>query len=174
MSYQEFCYMMNREFGGDKLSEEELKLLFDKIDSNKSQYISYAEFKESFQIVDSKSESWQVNVMQKICDSIRKSKTQLKTFFLSLDSDKSGKVDINEFKVGLESMNVLLEQPLTDDQITIIYSTIDKDSDGFIDFNEFLSAFSVVQNNTEGLQQINNTEGQQINNTEGQQINESS
>jgi len=38
----------------------------------------------------------------------------------------------------------------------------------------FLSAFSVVQNNTEGLQQINNTEGQQINNTEGQQINESS
>jgi len=155
MSYQEFSYMMNREFGGEKLTEDELKTMFEKIDSNNSSYISYAEFKESFQIVDSKSDAWQQQVIQKICDCIRKSKTQLKTYFLSLDSDKSGKVDINEFKVGLESMNILLEQPLTDDQITIIYTHIDKDLDGFIDFNEFLNAFSVVQTNSEGLKQIN-------------------
>jgi len=156
ISFQEFCYMIRKEFDGEsQFSDEELQAIFEKIDTNKSSSISYVEFKEAFTTVDSKSHEWHVAVIQKILDSIRKSKTQLQSLFHTLDSDKSGKVDLVEFKVGLESMNILMDQPLTDDQIRVIYTSMDKDLDGLIDFKEFLSAFNVVQTNSEGVQQVN-------------------
>jgi len=42
-------------------------------------------------------------------------------------------------------MNTLLDSPLTDEQIKLLYTSIDKDADGFINYNEFLTAFNVVQ-----------------------------
>jgi len=146
--------MMQREFHADKFSEEELKTVFGKIDSNNSNFISYVEFKDAFSVVDkSEDKTWQVNIMQKICDAIRKSKTQLKSLYLTIDSDKSGRIELNEFKVGLDAMNISLDKPLTEEQVRAIYVSIDKDADGTIDFNEFLSAFSVVLN-TDGLQTL--------------------
>jgi Ca2+-binding EF-hand superfamily protein/diadenosine tetraphosphatase ApaH/serine/threonine PP2A family protein phosphatase len=155
MSFQEFSYMMQREFNADKFSEDELKTVFGKIDANNSNFISYVEFKDAFTVVDkSEDKTWQVTIMQKICDAIRKSKTQLKSLYLTIDADKSGRIELNEFKVGLDAMNISLDKPLTEEQVRAIYVSIDKDADGTIDFNEFLSAFSVVLTNTDGLQTL--------------------
>jgi Ca2+-binding EF-hand superfamily protein len=61
-----------------------------------------------------------------------------------MDLDSSGKIDVNEFKVGLQALNVLLECPLSDLQIQELHRSIDRDGDGMIDYDEFLTSFEVV------------------------------
>jgi len=153
ISFPKFCNMIKGELDFTA-KENDIKTIFNLI-SQKRNFITLQEFEESFQIIDNGDDKlWQASVIHNICDTIRKSRTKLKSFFQTLDTDKTGKIDEEEFKVGLDSINTILEQPLTEDQIKIIYTTVDKDKDGTIDFDEFLSTFSVKLTNSEGLQTI--------------------
>lgn len=75
--------------------------------------------------------------------------------FRLLDTDKSGKVDLQEFKDGITFLNRHLDGPLTgrdsndyikflEFQIDQLYGSLDKDGDGLIDYEDFLKSFFVV------------------------------
>ena len=94
--------------------------------------------------------------MQKILSVFYKYRMSLQLAFQTLDKDSSGKIDVLEFKNGLRALNALMEQPLSDLQISELHKVslaldifqlfqiIDKDGDGSIDYDEFLHSFQVV------------------------------
>jgi len=149
--FQEFVQMMKKDFQGNKYSNDELKTIFDAVDSNKSGSISVHEFRDAFRVIDTQGGNWQVSVIQKMCDYIRKGKTKLLSVFREMDNDASGQIDLQEFTAGLEAMGVLVDSPLTPDQIELLFNVIDRDSSGAIDYQEFIDAFRVIQINGSGI-----------------------
>jgi len=143
ISYKEFSHILKRDLGGESYSPEQRRELFQYIDENNSGAISYKEFKAAFSVADTKDNSWENQIIQTVCDAIRKSKVQLKAVFRDMDKDRSGAIDVQEFKAGLEAMNILLECPMTDIQIAKLHKAIDKDGDGVINYDEFLKSFEV-------------------------------
>jgi Ca2+-binding EF-hand superfamily protein len=84
-------------------------------------------------------------------------KLELQRTFRLIDVDNSGKVDLDEFKEGIQFLNLQLESPLSgridnshqithhlDLQIDELYRALDKDGDGFVNYEDFLKSFSVV------------------------------
>jgi len=149
--FQEFVQMMKKDFQGNKYSNDELKTIFDAVDSNKSGSISVHEFRDAFRVIDTQGGNWQVSVIQKMCDYIRKGKTKLLSVFREMDNDASGQIDLQEFTAGLEAMGVLVDSPLTPDQIELLFNVIDRDGSGAIDYQEFIDAFRVIQINGSGI-----------------------
>lgn len=143
ISYREFSNILKRDLDGEQFSPEHRRELFQYIDENNSGAISYKEFKAAFAIGDTKDNTWENLIIQRVCDAIRKSKVQLKAVFRDMDKDKSGTLDVLEFKAGLEAMNILLEHPMTDMQIHKLHKALDKDGDGTINYDEFLKSFEV-------------------------------
>jgi len=143
ISYQEFSTILKRDLGGDDFTREQRRELFDYIDENKSGAISYKEFKAAFSVGDTMDRAWENQIIQTVCDAIRRSKVQLKAVFRDMDKDRSGKIDPQEFKAGLEAMNILLQNPMTDSQIAKLHKAVDKDGDGGVDYEEFLKCFEV-------------------------------
>jgi len=68
-----------------------------------------------------------------------------------MDNDASGQIDLQEFTAGLEAMGVLVDSPLTPDQIELLFNVIDRDGSGAIDYQEFIDAFRVIQINGSGI-----------------------
>ena len=48
-------------------------------------------------------------------------------------------------------MNILVDSPLTEEQIEMLFNVIDKDGSGEIDYQEFIQAFRVIQINGSGI-----------------------
>ena len=59
--------------------------------------------------------------MQKILSVFYKYRMSLQLAFQTLDKDSSGKIDVLEFKNGLRALNALMEQPLSDLQISELH-----------------------------------------------------
>ena len=53
-------------------------------------------------------------------------------------------VDLEEFKEGLESLEIFKKYSLTDGQIEELYKMIDSDNNGVIDYDEFLHSFEII------------------------------
>jgi Ca2+-binding EF-hand superfamily protein len=116
---------------GMTFSPNESKLLLKHIDSNRSGEISWKEFKRALRpTVQDKDPAFYRGLLDTMCDTIRKSKVQLRRVFRQMDIDGDGAIDLGEFKAGLEALNVLLDTPLDDEQIKKLYSLVDKNSDG--------------------------------------------
>jgi len=143
ISYKEFSTILKRDLGGTSYTSVQRKELFDYIDENKSGNISYKEFKTAFSLEDTLNKSWENQVIQTVCDAVRQSKVQLKSIFREMDKDRSGTIDAEEFRAGLEAVNILLSNPMTDIQIAKLRKAIDKDGDGVINYDEFLKCFEV-------------------------------
>jgi len=143
ISYREFSNILKRDLDGESFTPEQRRELFQYVDENSSGAISYKEFKTAFALGDTKDKTWEAQIIQRVCDAIRKSQVQLKAVFRDMDKDRSGSIDAEEFKAGLEAMNILLECPMTDVQIAKLYKAIDKDGNGAINYEEFLKAFEV-------------------------------
>jgi Ca2+-binding EF-hand superfamily protein len=123
--------------------------LFDYIDENGDGSISFEEFKKIFtntkNIVD-KSTLYSEILLQRVLTALYQSKTKLKVVFKRLDENNDGKISVDELKIGLESMNLCLDSPLSHEQVANLHKMIDINGDGFIDYNEFLNTFKVVDN----------------------------
>jgi Ca2+-binding EF-hand superfamily protein len=143
ISYKEFSHILKRDLNGDSFTAEQRRELFQYIDQNNSGAISYKEFKTAFSLGDTKDPSWENQIIQTVCDAIRKSKVQLKAVFREMDTDHSGNIDVQEFRAGLEAMNILLQCPMTDVQIAKLHKAVDKDGDGYINYDEFLKSFEI-------------------------------
>jgi protein phosphatase len=130
------------------IEDTDTDTLFKILDRDGSGSISYKEFKRALKPRVAKeadeSRAFFDGVLQNVCDVLHRSKVQLRAAFRMMDIDGSGKIDVAEFKAGLEALNVLLEVPLSDSQISTLHSVIDKDKDGSISYEEFLASFSVV------------------------------
>lgn len=143
LSYEEFADALKSQLGLHYTEEEALKLAR-VVDANNSKRISWKEFKSKFSRPPTDPAIILTSVLASVSDAIHRSKTALRTLFYQMDLDGSGKIDVEELRTGLEALNVLLSNPLTDEQIKILHEYIDKDKDGFISYEEFLDSFSVV------------------------------
>jgi len=144
ISYKEFSTILKRDLGGDSFTSEQRRELFQYIDENNSGNISYKEFKAAFSVEDTMNRTWENQIIQTVCDAIRKSKVQLKSVFRDMDKDRSGTIDVQEFRAGLEAVNILLANPMTDMQIAkLLKAAADKNGDGVINYDEFLKCFEV-------------------------------
>ena len=93
---------------GLNYSEEECLKIANYVDSNQSGYINYYEFKDAFRVVYTKStDKWQLEVLTKLCEMFHKNRLHLKAAFAFFDKDGSGLVDLDEFKAGLEGLDML-------------------------------------------------------------------
>jgi len=135
---------LKRDLGGEAFTPEQRRELFQYIDDNNSGSISYKEFKTAFALgYETTDNAWENQIIQRVCDAIRRSQVQLKAVFRDMDKDRSGSIDVQEFKAGLEAMNILLACPITDVQIGKLHKALDKDGDGVINYEEFLKCFEV-------------------------------
>lgn len=57
--------------------------------------------------------------------------------FRDQDKDRSGSIDLDEFKRGLKQLNL----NLTDRDMTAVFKAADQDQSGTVDFDEFLNSF---------------------------------
>lgn len=143
ISYEEFDKALS--MLGLQFTPEQRVKIAKFVDTNDSKNISFKEFEKAFRVVDVKSQgTWENELIQKFCSLFYINRISLQAAFESLDLDSSGKIDVQEFKAGLQALNLLLEYPLSDMQISELHKLIDKDGDGTIDYEEFLHSFEVV------------------------------
>jgi Ca2+-binding EF-hand superfamily protein/diadenosine tetraphosphatase ApaH/serine/threonine PP2A family protein phosphatase len=143
LSYEEFADALKTELGLSYTQDEALQLAR-VVDANNSHRISWKEFKRKFTKPPTDPQTLLASVLGSVSDAIHRSKTALRTLFYQMDLDGSGKIDVEELRTGLEALNVLLSNPLTDEQIKTLHQHIDKDKDGFISYDEFLDSFNIV------------------------------
>jgi Ca2+-binding EF-hand superfamily protein len=67
---------------------------------------------------------------------------QLRRFFRTMDTDGTGAVSLNEFRIGMRIMNEMLPTRLSDEQVAKLFNIIDQDSSGSITFQEFMAGFA--------------------------------
>lgn len=99
---------------------------------------------------------------------LHRNKYGLQRIFNLFDTDQSGTIDVEEFKIGLRALNQLvspfpylthyviflyiyrfLEEPLSDIQVEDLHKAIDTNHDGTVSYAEFVSAFKVVDTQDE-------------------------
>lgn len=131
-----------------KLDDDKLIRLAQAIDVTQSGRINYLEFLNAFYVVDNNTTTQVAEQLwQQICASFYQQKVTLRRALSLLDPDSSGKVDADEFRNVLTTLNMVLgprEAPLTTEQIDLIISSIESDNDNLVDYNSFLDSFVVV------------------------------
>lgn len=75
---------------------------------------------------------------QQIRDKVYGRSSDLASMFTSFDTDRSGKVDFNEFRHGLRTLGLRFE----DEDVKLLCNRFDLDGDGEIDYSEFSTAIS--------------------------------
>lgn len=97
-----------------------------------------------FGVVHTNEEEWKQDLINKICERLFRSRVQLYRAFQEMDLDDSGTIDFDEFKAGLEAMDILFDSPLSDSHILELFHELDKNGDGVISLEEFLAGFHIV------------------------------
>jgi protein phosphatase len=87
-------------------------------------------------------------VMEKVVAVLYEYRVELSAVFNLFDTDRSGKISVAEFRVGLQSLTALSGNPLTDEQADSLLMTLDSNGDGEIDAAEFAAGFSVVDSHS--------------------------
>mmetsp|Transcript_57938 Transcript_57938/g.160067 ORF Transcript_57938/g.160067 Transcript_57938/m.160067 type:complete len:459 (+) Transcript_57938:1258-2634(+) len=87
---------------------------------------------------------WQDGIIHQIKNVIFQHRTELGAIFRDFDNDNSGSIDADEFLEGFRSINRVLEQALTDEQIISIMNVLDRDGDGNVSYEEFLGGLKAV------------------------------
>eukprot|EP00922_Rhytidocystis_sp_ex-Travisia-forbesii_P032363 GHVS01048091.1.p1 GENE.GHVS01048091.1~~GHVS01048091.1.p1 ORF type:complete len:1000 (-),score=105.05 GHVS01048091.1:214-3213(-) len=123
----------------------EIATAIDKTGSNK---INYLEFLNAFHVVDNSSKS---NIGEElwghICATLFQHKGSIRRALHKFDSDLTGRVEVEDFRSGLTTLNSVLartEAPLTEEQIESLVTCFDLDENGMVEYEEFLESFRVV------------------------------
>jgi protein phosphatase len=144
LTYGEFSVALRKLGMPDSYRKKQRYKLAEWIDHNKNGFIEYQEFIEAFKVTDSSSAStlWRERMVERMSRALFKNRASLRRTFLFFDRDNSGKIDLEEFKIGIKALQ-LLEPEMTDLQMANLHSALDTNSDGFIDYEEFMRAFEV-------------------------------
>lgn len=130
---------------GYKLTAAEQARLLKFLDSDESNGIDYGEFERAFSVVDTKNGArWQQHVIQQVHNFLYQNRHQLRRVFNMFDTRNTGSINASEFKMGLNSLNLLSNNQLSDLEVDALMDALDTDKDGMISYSEFLQGFKVV------------------------------
>jgi protein phosphatase len=129
----------------NELSKTQRYELATYVDVDGNGEISLAEFETAFSALAKRYEStkWMKRSVKQLAAALISHRQSLKLAFREFDTDNSGTIDAQEFRVAMRAFNHLLDDPLTDEQIGHLYHALDRDNDGVIAWREFMSSFSV-------------------------------
>lgn len=94
--------------------------------------------KPALQVTHTRAEAWRA-VVDRLMEVLYQHRYQLKALFRMLDLDGSGALDFGEFRAGLYGLNVLIDNPLTDDEILAVFRMLDRDNNNIVDYDEFVA-----------------------------------
>jgi protein phosphatase len=122
------------------------------VDSDGGHSIDYKEFVTAFSVQDLKEQAaleagdltWQNSVLQQVSNVFYQHRIHIRGAFRMFDATNSGVISRDNFRTGLQTFNVVLNSPLSDDQIEELLSYLDKNNDGVISYKEFFDGFRVV------------------------------
>merc|ERR1712100_493647 len=87
------------------------------------------------------------SILQQIADKVEQKAKNIRVVFRNFDEDKSGSVDYQEFRKGLEHIGIIL----TDVDFQTLLDVVDNDKSGTIDYNEFVEDLKHVDEQTGGF-----------------------
>ncbi|CAI5730898.1 unnamed protein product [Hyaloperonospora brassicae] len=122
------------------------------VDSDGGQSIDYKEFVAAFSVQDVKEQAalvsgdltWQNSVLQQVSNVFYQHRIHLRNAFRMFDATNSGVISRDNFRTGIQTFNVVLNSPLSDDQIEELLTYLDSNNDGVISYKEFFDGFRVV------------------------------
>ncbi|RMX66558.1 hypothetical protein DD238_002301 [Peronospora effusa] len=122
------------------------------VDSDGGHSIDYKEFVTAFSVQDLKEQSalesgdltWQNSVLQQVSNVFYQHRIHIRNAFRMFDASNSGVISRDNFRTGIQAFNVVLNSPLSDDQIEELLSYLDSNNDGVISYKEFFNGFRVV------------------------------
>jgi len=122
------------------------------VDIDGGHTIDYKEFISAFSIQDTSQRehiengdmTWQQSIVQQVANVFYQHRIHIRNAFRMFDQDNSGSINKEEFRAGLSTFNLILDSPLTEDQIEDLLKHLDKNGDGILSYKEFLEGFQVV------------------------------
>ncbi|OWZ06024.1 Serine/threonine-protein phosphatase [Phytophthora megakarya] len=122
------------------------------VDSDGGRSIDYKEFVTAFSVQDVKEHealesgdlTWQNSVLQQVSNVFYQHRIHIRNAFRMFDANNSGVISRDNFRTGIQTFNVVLNSPLSDDQIEELLSYLDSNKDGVISYKEFFDGFRVV------------------------------
>ena len=140
LDYAQFCQVIRKggELTQDKLSDKDLRNVFQQIDLGASGVISYEEF-DSF--VSSENPYFEVHV-ESLKQRLRASAPSLQEFvstFVYYDKDKTGLLDLRELRALIRREARVTEDQLSDIDIEKMFCLMDFGRDGRISVDEFMA-----------------------------------
>ena len=140
VDYAQFCQVIRKGAGltQDKLSNKDLRLVFQQIDLAASGVISYEDF-DSF--VSSENPYFELHV-ESLKQRLRASAPSLQDFasiFVYYDKDKNGLLDLRELRALIRREARVTEDQLSDIDVEKLFCLVDFERDGQISVDEFMS-----------------------------------
>ncbi|KAL7682977.1 putative serine/threonine-protein phosphatase with EF-hands [Plasmopara halstedii] len=122
------------------------------VDRDGGRSIDYKEFVTAFSIQDLKEQetlhsgdlTWQNSVLQQVSNVLYQHRIHIRNAFRMFDAKNSGFISRTDFRTAIRTFNVVLNSPLSDDQIEELLNYLDSDQDGVISYKEFFDGFRVV------------------------------
>lgn len=122
------------------------------VDTDAGDSIDYKEFVTAFGVQDLKEQAvretgdltWQNSVLQQVSNVFYQHRIHIRNAFRMFDQTNSGFISKDEFRTGITTFNVVLNSPLSDDQIEELLVYLDSNKDGVISYKEFFDGFRVV------------------------------
>ena len=82
--------------------------------------------------------------MEKLTQLLYKNRFELQSLFRYFDVNGDGIISLPEFKDGILSLADLLEEPLTERDVSHLITFMDRNSDGRIEYSEFFDSFHIA------------------------------
>lgn len=122
------------------------------VDRDGGHSIDYKEFVTAFSVQDLKEQealhsgdlTWQNSVLQQVSNVFYQHRIHIRNAFRMFDETNSGIISRDNFRTGIQTFNVVLNSPLSDDQIEELLNYLDSNHDGVISYKEFFDGFRVV------------------------------
>merc|ERR1711871_961079 len=161
---------------GVELTDSDFAKLLEVVDNDRSGCIDYQEFVEDLKNVDTQTggflgdpEAQKKNVaarvsiakpvvqaasgrsarsiLQQIADKVEQKAKNIRVVFRNFDEDKSGTIDYQEFRKGIEHLGIIL----TDSDFQTLLDEVDNDRSGCIDYGEFVEDLKHADEQTSGF-----------------------
>ncbi|RLN37562.1 hypothetical protein BBJ28_00005699, partial [Nothophytophthora sp. Chile5] len=87
--------------------------------------------------------TWQNAVLQQVSNVFYQHRIHIRNAFRMFDATNSGVISRDEFRTGIQTFNVVLDSPLSEDQIEELLAFLDSNQDGVISYKEFFDGFRV-------------------------------
>lgn len=141
------------QLGFPEFSSELMTRVMAAVDTDAGNSIDYKEFTTAFGIQDLKEKAvlekggdmtWQNSVLQQVSNVFYQHRIHIRNAFRMFDQTNSGFISKDEFRTGITTFNVVLNSPLSEDQIEELLVYLDSNKDGVISYKEFFDGFRVV------------------------------